>query len=1004
MTNMPLKRQFRLWTVLLVVVPSLLIMAIYTAGQIKAAKQESLEIIRQQVGFEKRLIEYWLEERIQNIREISASEALRTEDEALIRRELFQKLKHDSTFDSFSFIDKEGIFKVSTLSSGIKFSVAVGRPYYEAAKAGSEYISDVVIGRNSGHVIINLAVPVYDRAGQFSGLILGSIRTVTMEKLIHENWIGQTGQIFLVNRQGVLITEPRNSARLAEKGLVSGQVRMNLKLSADASRNIILGESGTAEWTDYLGNRVLGAYLDAPERNWTIIGRIDEAEILGPIYAQLAMMAGGTFVLLLLILPLAALLTDRIKRPIDWLIGQSNLVAAENYAQVGRDERLNKMPRELGLLCDTFVAMNSKIGATIGLLKENEVKLAGKVAEIQDINAALAAEITERQAAQAALTELNAELETKVAERTSELQDINTALEKEVEERQAAEKTLRQHRDELAVSEERYRSLFENMFHGFAYHRMIFDDEEPQDYVFLMVNNAFGQLTGLMDVVGRKMTEVVPEIKKANPELFEIFGRVARTGRPETLEFYAEPLNGWYLVSAYSTSPGYFVTVFDNITDRKRAEEDIRYMAYCDALTGLPNRAHLNERLEAEMEKARLDAGAGAVLFIDMDDVKMVNDSFGHAYGDALIINAGNRIAEEAGDAAFVGRIGGDEFMVMLPGQHDRRRVSAIADRIIDAFQQDFHAHGIRFPISASAGIALYPDDGDSAGEIFKNADNAMYAAKKAGKNCWRFYEPSMQTEAYDKILLTNSLRYAVERGELTLHYQPQVGLADGITVGFEALLRWNSPDHGPIPPARFIPLAEQSGLIQHIGRWVLREACQFVRRLGEQGWDNIHVAVNISPHQLCADGFVDTVGKVLRDSGIEPDRLELEITENALIASMEESTRKLGELREMGVRLSLDDFGKGYSSLTYLQRLPVKTLKIDKAFIDMILTDGVQKAIIGSIVDMAHVMEMTVVAEGVETRQQIEYLTKCRCDLLQGYIISRPVPEADAVRFLSAR
>jgi diguanylate cyclase (GGDEF)-like protein len=445
-----------------------------------------------------------------------------------------------------------------------------------------------------------------------------------------------------------------------------------------------------------------------------------------------------------------------------------------------------------------------------------------------------------------------------------------------------------------------------------------------------------------------------------------------------------------------------------DITEHKRAEEalrqkteEIRHMAYTDVLTGLPNRAHLNERLDQEMEQARRGESSGVVMFIDLDDLKTVNDTLGHTYGDVLIVEAGKRIVAEAGNDAFVGRIGGDEFILILSGERDRTCIARLADRIIGALCRDTSVFGERLHISASAGAAIYPDDGDTAGEIFKNADNAMYAAKNAGKNCWTFYDTDMQAAAYEKMLLTNSLRHAVERRELVLHYQPQVGAADGVIVGFEALLRWNSTEHGSISPARFIPLAEQSGLIHMIGNWVLRGACQFARRLADQGLENIYVAVNVSPYQLAADGFMGSVSDALHSAGIAPRQLEIEITENALIASLEESICKLGELQAMGVRLALDDFGTGYSSLTYLQRLPVKTLKIDKSFMDMIMMDGTHKAIIGSIVEMAHVMEMSVVAEGVEIEQQIDYLIQCRCDLLQGYIISRPVPEDDAVRLL---
>jgi diguanylate cyclase (GGDEF)-like protein len=874
MKTKTLQRQFRLWTVLLVVVPSVLIMAIYTIGQISIAKQQNLELIDQRVHSQERLIDYWMRERAENVRELSQAEAFRTLDEQQMKRTLILKQKLDSSFDSLSYVDKNGYFKMSTFHLEIQYPSANGKPYFEEAQAGKEYISDVVIGRNSGQSIINFSSPIYDYAGNFQGLILGSVKTVMLETLLRENWIGQTGEVFLVNREGTMLTEPRHVNVLIGKGLVEDTAKMKFKIPDDALSNVRMGKSATAVWTDYLGNKVLGACLNVPERGWTIIGKINEGEVLAPIYRQLAMMAGGTIILILFILPLAKLLTNRIKLPIDWLIGQSNQLATENYEMIGLDKCSENIPYELSTLCDTFVKMSHKIGKTVGLLKENEVKLENKMLEIQEINATLEEEMMERQAAQAALRKLNADLENNINERTRDLQDMNAALEEEIMERQTAQEALSQ---------------------------------------------------------------------KA---------------------------------------------------------EVIRQLAYSDSLTHLPNRAHINERLQVEMEKTRRGESAGAVLFIDLDDLKMVNDTFGHTYGDALINMAGNRIVEAAGNGVFVGRVGGDEFMVVLPGEYNRTNITDSADRIIEAFSQDMEVLGIRFHTSASAGIALYPVDGDTTEEIFKNADNAMYAAKKAGKNCWRFYEAAMQAEAYDKILMINSLRHAVERDELLLHYQPQVG-NDGVTVGFEALLRWNSSEYGSIPPARFIQLAEQSGLIQSVGNWVLRESCQFARRLADQGWGHIRVAVNVSPCQLCANNFIDSVREAIGSAGIEPRQLEIEITENALIESLEESTHILDKIQLMGVRLSLDDFGTGYSSLTYLQRLPVRTLKIDKAFIDMIQTAGTQKAIIGTIVDIAHIMEMTVVAEGVETEAQIDYLVRCRCDLLQGYIISPPISEEEAVRFL---
>ena len=433
----------------------------------------------------------------------------------------------------------------------------------------------------------------------------------------------------------------------------------------------------------------------------------------------------------------------------------------------------------------------------------------------------------------------------------------------------------------------------------------------------------------------------------------------------------------------------------------RQQTEKIRRLAYADVLTGLSNRAHLNDWLEAAMEQARAGKASGSVLYIDMDDLKTVNDTLGHTYGDAIIVEAGKRIRREAGEKAFVGRIGGDEFVVVLPECSDRRDSAVIADRIIHALCQETEVFGEIFHLSASVGVAMYPEDGDTVDEILKNVDNAMYFAKQSGKNCWKFYDTDMQAAAYDKMLLTKNLHLAVANKEFSLHYQPQVNIATGAIVGFEALLRWITPENGDIPPARFIPVAEQSGLIKIIGARVLREACRFARRLADDGRENLCVAVNVSPHQLCADGFLDSVREAVQEAGILPHQIEIEITESAVIASLQEAISRLEALRAMGVRLALDDFGTGYSSLTYLQRLPVQTLKIDKSFIDRILETGANKTIINTIVDMAHQMNMVVVAEGVETEEQLKFLAGSRCDFAQGYLFSRPAPEAEALSLL---
>jgi diguanylate cyclase (GGDEF)-like protein len=875
MNNQPLHRYFKIWTVALVVVPSLLIMAIYTISQFQMAKQKNLEWMGQRVSSEQQQIEYWVEERKNDVRKISQLSAFKIADDEEMKNTLAVLQQHSKDFDSLSYIDKEGFFRISTLKREIRFTAAANQPYFQAAQAGKDYMSDVVIGRNSGFPIINFASPVYDYSGYFQGVILGSVRTTTLENLLRENRLGQTGEMILLNKDGSMITEPRYANVLFDQGALDRQQsRMKLKLSADALEKVQLGTSGTSTWQDYLGNKVIGAYRFMPEQQWTLIGSMSEAEILDPIYRQLGWMAIATVILLLFILPLATYSTNRMKRPIEWLIQQSKLVADDQYSQVA-EPVLGQMPNELAVLCKTFVKMSRKIETSMLLLKENEVKLEGKVCEIQEMNAALEEEIMERQAAQLALQQLNDHLEDKVSERTKQLREMNAALGDQIAQRQVAQEALSQ------------------------------------------------------------------------------------------------------------------------------KTEEIRQMAYYDVLTGLPNRAYLYERLGNEMASVS-KGGSGAVLFIDLDDLKLVNDTFGHTSGDAVIAKSAERIIEVAGPNAFIGRIGGDEFIVILPGENRREVISQIAEQIVQlASCQQLEALGTCFHTTASVGIAVYPEDGHTVEEICKNADNAMYAAKKAGKNCWRFYEAAMQTESYDKIVLTNSLRYAIDRNELQLYYQPQVNLHTGRIVGFEALLRWNSHEHGGVSPVRFIPLAEQSGLIQSIGIWVLRQAAVFIKRLADSKTDPLHVAVNVSPYQLCADGFIENVQAVIREIGVMPQQIELEITETGLIGSLEEGARRLQTLKGLGFGLSLDDFGTGYSSLTYLQQLPVHTLKIDKAFIDMILLPGTKKAIIKSIIDMAHSLQLTVVAEGVETQEQLAYLSQYGCDRLQGYVISRPVPEEEAIKLL---
>ena len=433
MKTQTLQRQFRLWTVILVVVPSLLIMAIYTINQINIVKQKKLELISQRVDFQRRLIEYWLEERTKDVHTLSQLKSFRTLDEEQMKITLDLTQQNSKEFDSLSFIDRGGLFKISTLPGGIQFSSAINQPYFQGALAGEAYISDIVIGRNSGLPIINFSSPIYDNEGIFQGVLLGSVRTTKIETLLRENWMGETGEILLVNREGKLIAQPRYVTTLIEEGILEGDSKKEVKLSGEALASIHIGETGKASWTDYLGNKVMGAYQYMPERGWTLVGSVAEKEVLDSIYVQLGKMAGATIFLIFLILPLATKLTNSVKKPINWLIDQANLISVGNYERIDRDKDIKKMPQDLSKLCKAFLEMSYKIENTVGLLKENEVKLEGKVVEIREINISMEKEILERKKAQADLQRLNSRLEDEVSYRTQQLQQSEQQYRKLVE-------------------------------------------------------------------------------------------------------------------------------------------------------------------------------------------------------------------------------------------------------------------------------------------------------------------------------------------------------------------------------------------------------------------------------------------------------------------------------------------------------------------------------------------------------------------------------------------
>lgn len=426
---------------------------------------------------------------------------------------------------------------------------------------------------------------------------------------------------------------------------------------------------------------------------------------------------------------------------------------------------------------------------------------------------------------------------------------------------------------------------------------------------------------------------------------------------------------------------------------RQRAEEAAQHQAHYDLLTDLPNRTMFNDRLTLALANANRHRKMLAVLFVDLDRFKTIIDTLGHAMGDRLLRGVAERLGGCLEEGDTLARMGGDEFVVLLPQIHRADKAVRTAHKILEVLKPAFHFNGHELHITTSIGISLYPYDGEDADTLLKNADTALYRAKEQGRNNYQLYTPAMNARAFERLALENSLRKALERKEFQIHYQPQVDMASGRIIGLEALLRWQHPDLGTVYPAEFIPIAEETGLIVPLGEWVLRTSCAQAKQWQAMGLPPMTMAVNLSARQFQHHDLVETMKKILKETELEPQWLELEITESIAMQNADYTIVILRELKDMGIQLSLDDFGTGYSSLSYLKKFPLDALKIDQSFVRDLSTDPNDAAIANAVIVLAHSLRLKVLAEGVETREQEAFLKEHQCDRYQGYLFSNPIP-----------
>jgi len=443
------------------------------------------------------------------------------------------------------------------------------------------------------------------------------------------------------------------------------------------------------------------------------------------------------------------------------------------------------------------------------------------------------------------------------------------------------------------------------------------------------------------------------------------------------------------------------MSVVRDLRDRHAAQARIHHLAHHDALTGLPNRMAFMERLAQQIEQARLTGKSLALLFVDLDHFKRVNDSLGHLIGDKLLQTVAARISASLRAGDVVARFGGDEFIVLLDDA-GRDDVAQVAHKLLCAIELPVDAEGRDLSVTPSVGIALFPHDGATPTELIKNADTAMYIAKSRGRANCQFFDPAVATAAYDALVLESQLTQALQREEFVLHFQPQVRATDGSLAGIEALIRWMHPERGMLRPDAFIALAEQQRVMLPISQWVLRTAARAAKRWRALGLIDVPIAVNLSSMQFRANGFVDAVAEVLREEGVPGHWLELELTERMLMDDVGEVKRTLQQLKALNMRVSVDDFGTGYSSLAHLKEFPIDGMKIDRSFVADLPHQRGSVAIARAVVQMAQGLSLTVVAEGVETEAQRQFLTQQGCDLLQGELVSAPLPQADLERWIA--
>lgn len=966
-------------------------------------------------------IDVFLDGRLSELKSISSNSIIKNTDLPIEQR--MNEVKKQLALDNYKRLSIVDMLGNSVTTGDTTLNVS-DREYFKKAIKGIPYISDPIVSRVDGTMVIVFAVPIVDK-GKISGALYATYNADVLSRMTDKIKLNSKGNAFILDSEGNTIAhEDRSLVYNMDNDLKKVQTNHNMDKLVKLERKMIIGQKGSGDY-EYNGiNKYMG-FSPIGNTGWSIAVTSPMSEILGSLNIVFLILIisvlGATFVLAILY-SRSRILKNNLSRQ---QVNSTRVADVTNLIvlTIDLDGMIITKNKYAGRFFDCFEQNdNDKIQNIFELLTLDESEKFRDImisAHLQNSSASF--ELTLKRAgceafhlycsmmsdkdsgnAFHALEIMGLDITDRV-ESQNRLQDSFDELTAVYDELAEKEEGLRNNYDELnsvqgklKMSENRYHLVIDGS------NDAIWDWDSENDKLFY--SEKFYDMTGYdpselgagwRDIKRLIHAEDIGPLKNETRAYFE--------GLRPTLwsELRLKQKNGnynWFIVKgkAVLNEAGRVIRAAGSLTDineRKKHEQMIRQLAYTDSLTGLPNRVAFYNEIGKSFSEIDDDIKC-ALIYMDLDNFKYVNDSFSHYMGDLLLAEIGKRLAETMTDNEYIARLEGDEFVVFVRRFDTLEELHGKIRTAMSTFIAPFNVSDNSFQITASCGISIFPEHAENIDDLLKNSDMAMYQAKKDGKHKHIIFEKSMNDEFLQRINMENGLRNGIQNNEFILHYQPQYDLNTGKVTGFEALIRWMSPQNGMVPPLKFISVAEETGLIVPIGRWVMLTACGFIKKLNDTVRCNLGIAVNVSVTQLLQADFVQTVRDVLAETGLEPSLLELELTESRLMEAVELNLQKLMELRESGIRISIDDFGRGFSSLSYLKQLPINSLKIDKSFVDDIQNEN--NNMIETIIHIGHQRGLTVIAEGVEKKEQMEFLASCNCDKVQGFYYSKPVPEND--------